>query len=143
VLTVIVQLCKADPDHKRPPILEAWNKIDRLDPASREARVGRARALEEGDLPPVAISATTGEGIDALLAAIDRAAFSVTRVVTLELDAADGRTRARIAAAGRILEERFNEEGKVTVIAELSVEDAARLAPPAAPLPETLRPAAE
>ena len=32
-------------------------------------------------------------------AAIDRAAFSATRVVTLTLDAGDGKTRARIAAA--------------------------------------------
>ncbi|HVY86804.1 MAG TPA: GTPase HflX, partial [Caulobacterales bacterium] len=141
VLAVIAQLAKED-GHKTPPIVEAWNKIDLLPAATREARLRRAEALEPTTLAPVAISAETGEGIDALLAAIDRAAFSATRVVTLALDPADGRTRARIAAAGRILEEHLDDQGQLAITAELSVEDAARFAP-LAPLPEEMRPAAE
>ncbi|HRO04671.1 MAG TPA: hypothetical protein PLS69_13810, partial [Terricaulis sp.] len=77
------------------------------------------------------------------LAAIDRAAFSATRVITLTLDPADaGRTRAQIAAAGKILEEETAENGAITLRAELLVADAARFAP-IEPLPEDLRPAAE
>jgi len=149
VLKVLAQLAN-DAGGKSPPVLEAWNKIDLLDPATREARTRRAAAMEEGGstpaLAPVAISAVTGEGMEALLTAIDRAAFSATRVITLTLDPGDGRTRARIAAAGRILEETHDEHGAVTLKAELSIEDAARFAPLErceAPLPETLRPAAE
>jgi hypothetical protein len=67
--------------------------------------------------------------MDALLAAIDRAAFSATRVVTLTLAPGDGKTRARIAAAGRILEESADESGAMTLKAELSVEDASRFEP--------------
>jgi GTP-binding protein HflX len=145
VLNVLAQLAK-DAGGKSPPVLEAWNKIDLLDAATREARTRRAQAMEEGGatpaLAPVAISAVTGEGMEALLAAIDRAAFSATRIVTLTLDPGDGRTRARIAAAGRILEETHDENGAVTLKAELSIEDAARFAP-VEPLPEELRPAAE
>ncbi|MES1197175.1 MAG: GTPase HflX [Pseudomonadota bacterium] len=142
VLSVIAQLAKDDADRKPPPILEAWNKIDLLDDAARDARVRRAHSLEAGALAPVAISAETGEGIGDLLTAIDRAAFSATRIVTLTLDAGDGKTRARIAAAGRILEEHADDIGVLTLTAELSVEDAARFAPPE-PLPEALKPAAE
>ena len=140
VESVLAQLTKDS--GKTPPLLEVWNKIDLLDPATHEARLHRAQALEPTALAPVAISATTGEGIDALLAAIDRAAFSATRIVTLTLAADDGRTRARIAAAGRILEETSDDNGAMTLTAELSIEDAARFAP-LAPLPEELRPAAE
>ena len=140
VNAVLAQLTKQS--GKTPPLLEAWNKIDLLDEATREARLRRALSLDASALAPVAISATTGEGIDALLAAIDRAAFSATRIVTLTLAANDGRTRARIAAAGRILEESADETGAMTLIAELSIEDAARFAP-LAPLLEEMRPAAE
>ncbi len=140
VLAVLAQLAKGS--GKSPPLIEAWNKIDLLDDATREARTRRAQALEEGVLAPVAISATTGEGLDALLAAIERAAFSATRTITLTLSASDGKTRARIAAAGRILEERSDENGAITLTAELSIEDAARFAP-IDPLPEGTRAAAE
>lgn len=126
---------------KTPPMLEAWNKIDLLDDDTREARLRRASSLEAA-LAPVAISAESGEGIDTMLAAIDRAAFSATRVVTVTLAPGDGKTRAQIAAAGRILEESHDDTGAMTLKAELRIEDAARLAPEP-PLPEQTRQAAE
>ncbi len=89
------------------------------------------RRAEKGDttpLAPVAVSAVTGEGMDSLLHAIDRAAFSATRVVTFTLAASDGKARAQIAAAGRILEERSDDDGVMFLKAELRVEDAARFA---------------
>jgi GTP-binding protein HflX len=141
VMAVIAQLAK-DNNDKHPPILEAWNKIDLLDAETHDARMRRAQALDAGALAPIAISATTGEGTDALLAAVDRAAFSATRIVTVTLEPGDGKTRARIAAAGRIIEEHSDDLGAITLTAELRLEDAARFAP-LPPLPETLRPAAE
>jgi GTP-binding protein HflX len=146
VLSVLAQLSK-DAGGKTPPVLEAWNKIDLLDEDTRIGRLRRAEtAAEQGQgstLPPVAISAETGEGVEALLAAIDRAAFSATRVITLTLPADDsGRVRAQIAAAGKILEETTDDDGALTLRAELLVEDAARFAP-VEPLPEDIRPAAE
>jgi GTP-binding protein HflX len=144
VLGVLAQL-EADAGRSMPPVLEAWNKIDLLEEATRAGRVRRAEAAGEGQraLPPVAISAETGEGMDALRAAIDRAAFSATRVITLTLPPDDaGRVRAQIAAAGKILEESTDDHGHHTLRAELLVEDAARFAP-LEPLPEEMRPAAE
>jgi len=144
VLAVLEQLA-TESKGKTPPVLEVWNKIDQLDDATREGRLRRSQTAQagEGALPPVAISAVTGEGMDALLAAIDRAAFSATRVITLTLPADDaGRVRAQIAAAGKIVEESADEHGNITLRAELLVEHAARFAP-LEPLPEDLRPAAE
>ena len=146
VMAVLTQLAKdKDDERKTPPLLEAWNKIDLLDDATREARLRRAERQDAplaAPLPPVAVSALTGEGMDALRTAIERAAFSATRIVTVTLDPGDGKTRARIAAAGRILEETHDEHGAVTLTAELSIEDAARFAP-LPPLPEEPRQAAE
>jgi GTP-binding protein HflX len=148
VLAVLAQLANSA-DGKSPPVLEVWNKIDQLDAATREARLRRADAAGEGQgsalsgaLAPVAISAVTGEGVPALLAAIDRAAFSATRIVTLTLAASEGKLRAQIAAAGRILEENSDEAGNITLKAELLVADAARFAP-VEPLPEAPSLAAE
>lgn len=146
VLHVLAQLAE-EADGKSPPVLEAWNKIDQLDEATRQARLRRAQVAAdeggEGALPPVALSAISGEGIEALLEAIDRAAFSATRVITLTLEPADaGRTRAQIAACGKILDESTDEFGVITLRAELLVADAGRFSP-AEPLPEDLRPAAE
>jgi len=146
VLSVLAQLSK-DAGGKTPPVLEAWNKIDLLDDDTRIGRLRRAEAVaEQGQgsaLPPVAISAETGEGVEALLAAIDRAAFSATRIITLTLPADDsGRIRAQIAASGKILEETTDEDGALTLRAELLIADAARFVP-IEPLPEEIPPTAE
>jgi len=137
---VLAQLTAAS--DKKPPVLEAWNKIDLLDDATREARTRRAAALDASALAPVALSAVSGEGIDQLLAAIDRAAFSATRVITLTLAPGDGKTRAQIASCGRILDESHDDEGRTILRAELLVADAARFAPLETP-PEPIHPAAE
>ncbi len=144
VLAVLAQLAK-DAGGKSPPVLEVWNKIDQLSAEVRDARLKRAGAMEQSEaaLTPVAISAQTGEGIEALLAAIDRAAFSATRVITLTLAPQDGKTRAQIAACGRILAETTDEDGNITLRAELLIEDAARFAPLEAQVADALRPAAE
>jgi GTP-binding protein HflX len=133
VLNVLAQLDKSRP---LPPILEAWNKIDLLDPARRAARLARAAATEAK--PPIPISALTGEGTEALLAAVDSAAFAAQRIVALRLDPADGRLRAWIAARGRVLEERIDPDGRIALTAELSGDDAARLDPALIAAPERL-----
>jgi len=70
-------------------ILEVWNKIDRFGPLERDdlARIAARRPAER---PCFLVSAATGEGIDALLLAIE--ARLAQRRVTLDLtiEAADG-----------------------------------------------------
>jgi GTPase len=57
-----------DPTSAETPMLEVWNKVDRL---SGEQRDELNFAAERLDPPPVQVSAVTGEGIDALLATIN------------------------------------------------------------------------
>jgi GTP-binding protein HflX len=127
VLSVIEQLTKSEKEAVAPPILEAWNKVDLLDPDTRAARFTRAEGLDELSLPPTAISAQTGDHIADLLNAIDRVAFPATRIVTLDLPASEGRLRARIASVGRILEEAADDDGVLHLKVELSAVDEARL----------------
>ena len=127
VLAVIKQIGDGEKTPAPPPILEAWNKVDLLDPETRAARFARAEGLEGVNLPPTAISAQTGDHVADLLNAIDRVAFPATRIVTLDLPANEGRLRARIAAAGRILEEAADDDGVLHLKVEVSAVDEARL----------------
>jgi GTP-binding protein HflX len=93
------------------PILEVWNKADRLDAAAlSEVERGIARA----DRPPVLISALTGQGIDALLAAIDARLGAGDEVLTLEIPARDGRLLSWLHDNADVLEQETGESGAVT-----------------------------
>jgi GTPase len=109
--------------HEIPQIL-VLNKVDRLDAGDADtvtlqrrllAGVGAAHGDREpgsacftGEMRAVAISAVTGSGIEALLAAIDDA-LPLDPVVrtTLDLDAGDGATLAMLHEFGRVLETRY------------------------------------
>lgn len=117
VLSVLEQVFG---EAERPPMIEVWNKVDLLDADQLAARLERANA-EDTDV--VAVSATTGHGVDALLAAIHRKAFGIQQMVEIEIAAADGRTRAAIARRGRILSETLTEQGLLRIVVEASGHD--------------------
>jgi GTP-binding protein HflX len=64
------------------PIIEVWNKVDRLAPSQREALKARARSATP---PAVLVSAATGEGVPDLLQTVERALMSGRPTVTVEL----------------------------------------------------------
>jgi GTP-binding protein HflX len=70
-------------------LIEVWNKIDRLD---RDARAGLANIAERraAEERPVLVSAKTGEGFDALAAAIEARLGKGRVMLDLTLDPADG-----------------------------------------------------
>ena len=74
------------------PRIEVWNKLDLL-PDEREAAV--ARAGREGDV--VAVSASDGEGIDALIAHLSTTLTAAHRRYDMTLDAS-GRCRRGMAS---------------------------------------------
>ncbi|MGB6534731.1 MAG: GTPase HflX [Xanthobacteraceae bacterium] len=90
-------------------MIEVWNKIDRIEPAERgrlENLVERRPAMQR----PVLVSAVTGEGIDALAAAIE-ARLAVGRVhVELELDPADGAGMSWLHRHGEVIAKAFDEK---------------------------------
>jgi GTP-binding protein HflX len=70
-------------------ILEVWNKIDRFSPDEREnlRNIAERRPPEH---PYLLVSAETGEGIDALLAAIEDRLAAMRTTLDLSIDASDG-----------------------------------------------------
>lgn len=68
-VSAVLRELEIDPmDHAR--VIEVWNKVDRLEPDARDTLLATAarRAAEER---PAVVSALTGEGVDALLAAVE------------------------------------------------------------------------
>jgi GTPase len=70
-------------------LIEVWNKIDRLDQAERERLKNLTERRPEAQRP-VLVSALTGEGLDALSAAIEERLAAGRVLIDLELDPADG-----------------------------------------------------
>jgi GTP-binding protein HflX len=98
----------------RVPVLDVFNKCDRLNEAERQ----RLRAVYPSGL---CVSALTGEGRDDLIAGMEsRLALDTTRV-TLQFDSASERDRQAIAHVyrlGRILRH-VTADGHVSIEAEL------------------------
>jgi GTP-binding protein HflX len=76
-----------DPDNRR--ILEVWNKIDRFSPEERD-KLRNIAARRSPEHPCLLVSAETGEGIDALLSAIEDRLAAARVTLNLSIDAADG-----------------------------------------------------
>ncbi|MFN3662647.1 GTPase HflX [Yoonia sp.] len=89
------------------PLIEVWNKVDLLEGEPREARVNQAARTD--DL--FAVSAITGEGMDALLAAIPEKLKDPRKEAVLTLGFADGRKRAWLFEAGIVTEDKQLEDG--------------------------------
>jgi GTP-binding protein HflX len=90
------------------PILEVWNKADRL---AQSERTEAQRALARCERAPVLISALTGEGSEALLAAIDTRFAAKDEVLTLEIPPEAGRLMSWIFEHTEVLEHGSTEEG--------------------------------
>ena len=82
------------------PMLEVLNKIDLLEPGQRKGLLSRNG--RDGD---IAVSAITGEGIPALLAAFEAAVTRDNITLTLKLDAADGGALAFAYRHAQVLEQ--------------------------------------
>jgi GTP-binding protein HflX len=94
-------------------VIEVWNKIDRLDEGNR------ARLLADGvdgsKAPPIAISAVTGEGIDALKAVIETRMSGELESLTVTLKPAQLGLVDWLYRNGDIVSRTDNEDGSVTV----------------------------
>jgi GTP-binding protein HflX len=89
-----------------------WNKIDRLDEEGR-ARLFNTASRREGDARPIPVSALTGEGMDALLAAIGQRLARERVSLRVDLDAADGRGLSWLYRHSEVLERREDEGGRL------------------------------
>ena len=103
VQTILTSLGVAD----GVPMLEVWNKLDLVEGGARTALVAQA----EGSARHFAISALTGEGIPALLAAMAEACDEERSPARLQVGFAQGRRRAWLHDAGVVQAETEGEDG--------------------------------
>ncbi len=102
-----------DPDdHRR--IIEVWNKIDLLDADARE-RLQNIAARQAPDARPVLLSALTGEGMTALLAAIETRLAATRTLLSLALDPADGAGLGWLHRQGEVLGSDMSEDRRLQV----------------------------
>jgi len=89
------------------PRIEVWNKIDRLDAAAREAALTQAARTHHVQ----AVSAVTGQGMDALVAAMAQALAGARHSSEVHLSFEEGRRRAWLYENDLVEDERQTEDG--------------------------------
>lgn len=105
------------PEGKSRRILEVWNKIDLLEPETREAVVGQAERLaREGQA--VAVSAWTGEGIETLREII-AGLIDDDPETHLTVEPHRGDLLAWLYANGRVTGRETDDEGRVHLTVRL------------------------
>ena len=114
VLAVLEEL-GVPPDR---PMLEVLNKIDLLEPEQRAGLLGRT-----GDT--IAVSALTGEGVAALLAAFEAHVTRDNIILSLKLDASDGSALAFAYRHAQVLERRDRGE-KISLSLRIHPDDLGR-----------------
>lgn len=99
VRQILADLGVSEEAGEGPPVIEAWNKIDRIDPEDPEyARI----------MPPLpenvcAISAETGAGVDALINLIAKTLSEGYKCEKIAVAASDGKRMAWLHENGRVL----------------------------------------
>jgi len=104
-----------------PPRIEAWNKVDLLS-AEERARLAEEAGRRED---VVAISAVTGEGLDALRERMAESLRSGEKVHQIRLPASAGSRIAWLHARGEVLDQKMDEE-EVELSVRLSPDNWAR-----------------
>ncbi|WP_375690841.1 GTPase HflX [Pseudooceanicola sp. LIPI14-2-Ac024] len=90
------------------PVIEVWNKIDLVPDEARAVLEGRATREED----TLAISAVTGEGIDALLSLVTDRLSGLRHEAEFDLAFADGRKRAWLYDQNVVVAEEQTETGQ-------------------------------
>ena len=103
VVRILADLCPEDKDP--PPVIEVLNKIDLLDDEARQFAANSAQRLEGH----IAFSALTGEGVDALLDAIDLELSKTKDVVKIDVPLEDGAAIAWLYERGEVHDRQDNE----------------------------------
>ena len=102
------------------PLLEVLNKIDLLEPGQRQGLLSH-----NGRREAIAVSALTGDGIPALLLALEGAVTRDNIILNLKLDAADGGALAFAYRHAQVLERR-DRGGKISLCLRIHPDDLGR-----------------
>jgi GTP-binding protein HflX len=95
-------------------IIEVWNKIDSFDAEGRE-RLANIAARGETGRRPLLVSAITGDGVDALLEAIEQKLAASRVTLDLVVDAADGAGISWLHRNTEVLDKTLRDDGHVAI----------------------------
>jgi GTP-binding protein HflX len=98
-------------DAKR--VIEVWNKVDLLDDGNRERLL--ADGTDANKAPPIAISAVTGEGLDALKALIEARMSGELEELTVTIEPAQFGLVDWLYRNGDVVSRTDNEDGSATI----------------------------
>jgi GTPase len=121
---VLRQLGIAPQDGAR--LIEAWNKIDRLDEAER-TRVRNLAERQGTERRPVVVSALTGEGLDLLVHAIEARLAASRTTLDLTLDVADGAGVSWLHRHTEVLKKSLREDGRLALTVRADPANAEKL----------------
>ena len=107
----------------KPSLIEVWNKIDRLDDASRARLVNIAERRPAGKRP-VLLSALSGEGIDTLAAAIETRLAEGRVTLELALDPADGAGLSWLHRHTEVIRRTLGGDGRIAMTVRASPDKA-------------------
>jgi GTP-binding protein HflX len=105
----VLRQLSIDPDSGS-RVLEVWNKIDRFDPEERD-NLANIAARRPPERPCFLVSAETGEGLDALLEAIEDRLAATKVTLSLSIDASDGAGISWLHRNAEVLEKQL-ENGR-------------------------------
>jgi GTP-binding protein HflX len=103
-----------DETHRRAGLIEVWNKIDRLDGEARLRLVNLAERKPTGERPAL-VSAVSGEGLDELVAAIERRLGEGRVVLEIFLDPADGAGVSWLHRHTEVLSKALRDDGRLAL----------------------------
>jgi GTP-binding protein HflX len=89
-------------------IIEVWNKIDRFSLEERD-NLRKIAARRPPDRPCLLVSAETGEGIDALLVAIEERLAATRTTLDLSIDASDGAGISWLHRNAEVLDKKLHD----------------------------------
>jgi len=119
VIRILADLCPEDQDP--PPVMEVLNKIDLLDDDARAFAANSAQDLDDH----IAFSALTGEGTDALLAAIDLELSKTRTVVEIDVPLENGAAIAWLYERGEV-HDRQDQDAMARIKVGLDAADLGR-----------------
>jgi GTPase len=105
-------------------LIEVWNKIDRLG-ADERARLQNIAERRPPEQRPVLVSAVTGEGIEALNAAIEARLAASRVLIELDLDPADGAGVSWLHRHTEVIHKTMDEEsGRIAMTVRADADKA-------------------
>ncbi len=124
VEAVLAQLGIGPQDQGR--IIEIWNKVDRLE-SDRRTRIENLAARRPAEIRPILVSALSGEGIEPLVAGIERRVAARRETLEVVLPVSDGAGLSWLHRHSEVITKRVCEAGSLLVEVRADTANAKKL----------------